>query len=40
MENEFDGKQRLNWPYFSKSSQISSNLFKFDRKDANVENNE
>ncbi len=36
MENEFDNKKRLIWPSFFKSSHFTSNLFKFDAKDANV----
>jgi hypothetical protein len=33
-ENKLDGQQGLKWPSFSKSSQFSSKLFKFDGKDA------
>ncbi len=32
-ENKFDGQQGLKWSSFSKTSQFSSNLFKFDGKD-------
>ena len=32
--NGFDDQQGLKWSYFSKTSQITSELFKFDGKDA------